>query len=451
MIAPCIVALPRALRIDEREGRRALNRTASGAATIGALLVGTLAWAQPLPPGTPGQPDVTVVGSAVTITWASPSSGGIPTHYLIAAGTTSETTNLGVHHVGAATSIGPVTLADGVYFIRVFAANAVGTGPASIERSFVVGSVAAPGAPGTPTASVMGGTVILRWSAPTSGGPPTHYLIIAGTTFGGANLGTYNVGLTTTISATVAAGTYFVRIVAVNAVGPSPPSGDASFTIEGLPGPPGTPTVQANGATITITWAAPTSGGAPAYYLLAAGSTSGAINYGIHNAGASTSFTATVPLGTYFIRIIAVNAFGQGPASGESAFTVGDLPALLVPQPDAEVLQNDPTIGCPLHASRGYGFRITFDWTDVVKTPTVAGYHLYLIAPSALNPFIDTIVSTSTFVVTSCNGFVADVNLRGWQWRVRTIDAQGVYGSWTSPRLLNFAPCRLASGAACST
>jgi hypothetical protein len=181
------------------------------------------------PPGTPGRPTATVVGNTVTISW-TPGPGGAPTYYLIHAGSTSGGTELGVHNVGPGTTL-TVTLGDGVYYIRIVAVNQFGQSAPSGETSWAIGETEAPGVPGTPTATVTGSTVTIAWTAPGTGGAPTHYLIVAGTFSGGTNLGTHNVGSGLSVTATLGAGTYFIRVIAVNRIGQSAQSGETSFTI----------------------------------------------------------------------------------------------------------------------------------------------------------------------------------------------------------------------------
>lgn len=423
------------------------SRALFTAVAIAASLMSSIAGAQSLP-GPPGSPAIAIAGRTATISWAPPTTGDAPTSYLIAAGTRSLGTDLGVHDVGSGASVGPLALDDGVYYVRVLAANAAGTGPASEERVFVIGG-AVPGAPGTPVAIVAGTRVTLQWTAPVTGGVPTHYLVVAGTTLGSANLGTYNVGAATTVAAPLSPGTYCLRIMAANASGPGAPSGDACVTIGNQPGVPGKPSARTSNGVLTIDWNAPTSGGAPTRYLVAAGSAPGAIDLGIRDAGAARSLTTTAPPGTYFIRVIALNAAGQSSPSPELAMTIGETPALIAPVQDAVVRQNDSTSGCLPNATRGYGFRIAFDWADVVVAGDVAGYQLVLKHPGAINPVIHQHIATSELVFMSCDGYVAFNNRFGWEWRVRTFDSQGQYGPWSPVRLLHFGPCRLSSGGPC--
>jgi glucose/arabinose dehydrogenase len=79
---------------------------------------------------------------------------------------------------------------------------------------------------------------------------------------------------------------------------------------------------------VTLEWNAPSSGSAPAHYVVEAGSEPGANDLGtLATAGPTTELTvADVPDGTYFVRVRAANAAGPGPASNEIGVTVGQGP-----------------------------------------------------------------------------------------------------------------------------
>ena len=86
-----------------------------------------------------------------------------------------------------------------------------------------------PGPPGAPVGldfTVLGGNVALRWSPPATGGAPTNYRVDVGSDRGLSNLVQINVGNVTGYIATAPAGVFFVRVVATNAWGESPPSNE---------------------------------------------------------------------------------------------------------------------------------------------------------------------------------------------------------------------------------
>lgn len=90
--------------------------------------------------------------------------------------------------------------------------------------------------------------------------------------------------------------------------------------------PPATPrnlTATVVGSTITLTWDAPASGGAPSSYQLEAGSATGLSDLAVLATGLTRSLTASAPNGTYYVRVRARNAAGTGPASNEIIVIVG--------------------------------------------------------------------------------------------------------------------------------
>ena len=73
---------------------------------------------------------------------------------------------------------------------------------------------------------------------------------------------------------------------------------------------------------ITLTWSAP-AGGCPATgYVVQAGSAPGASDLALFDVGVATSLTVAAPLGTYVVRVIARNAFGDSFASNEVVISV---------------------------------------------------------------------------------------------------------------------------------
>lgn len=122
--------------------------------------------------------------------------------------------------------------------------------------------------------------------------------------------------------------------------------------------------------------------------------------------------------------------------------------SLLTPPAEFAVRQNDPTIGCPVHESRGYGFQIRFAWIASTHAAT-ARYRLIVRKRSAQNPLVDETVSDPEYVLAMCGSFVSDANLDGWQWSVDALDAVGTVVQSSGVFNFRFSPCRLASGRAC--
>jgi Fibronectin type III domain len=195
----------------------------------------------------------------------------------------------------------------------------------------------APGAPQNLTAVVSGNTVTLTWNAPFMGGVPTGYVVNASLSPGGAIIATLPVSGTSLVVTDVPSAVYYVHVRAVNLDGESPasnevivavPSGGSSCT-----SPPNAPTNLSAGVAenvVTLSWSAPVGGCAPTSYVIQAGSAPGLSNLAVLNVGSSTSLTVSAPPGTYFVRAVAVNAFGGSVPSIEIIVTVGEVDRVVV-------------------------------------------------------------------------------------------------------------------------
>jgi len=183
-------------------------------------------------PSRPQAPVVQVDGSVASLTWMPPSWGPV-LGYEVHVGNAPGSSNLGVYAVGGGGHSVGGAVADGVYYVRVYAVNAAGRSAPSSEVMFVVGA-GIPGAPGTPsglTAIVLGNSVYLTWVAG-AGGTPTGHLLLVGSAPGAADLGTFGSGGPTSYLATsVPAGQYFVRVVATNGSGTSDPSNEVVIDV----------------------------------------------------------------------------------------------------------------------------------------------------------------------------------------------------------------------------
>jgi predicted phage tail protein len=193
----------------------------------------------------------------------------------------------------------------------------------------------APSAPQGLTATGGDGTVTLAWQAPTSNGgsPITGYNVYRGTTPGGEGATPFATGVTTTgytDNAVSNGTTYHYVVKAVNVVGPSTASNEASATPSAPTGAtvPGAPrnltAAPATGKGVQLTWQAPTfDGGSPIVgYNVYRGTTSGGESATPVATGVtSTSFkdSTTTRGATYYYRVAAVNAVGLGPGSSEAS------------------------------------------------------------------------------------------------------------------------------------
>lgn len=190
---------------------------------------------------------------------------------------------------------------------------------------------APPAVPGTLAVITNGQTLHVSWGR--SAGA-TSYRLEVGTGSGLANLFNADLGNAASIQGQVAPGTYFLRVRAVNALGASAPSAQASATISGAAScvtPPPAPSgysAQTGGLLAALAWAA--SPGATSYQL-EAGSGPGLANLLVSNVGNVTTFGATAGAGTYLTRIRAVNACGVSPPSVEVPVTLGCTAQSVIP------------------------------------------------------------------------------------------------------------------------
>lgn len=184
--------------------------------------------AAPTAPGVPTGLQATVTGSSVSITWTPPATGTPATSYLLEAGTSQGATNIGTFPT-AAPGLAVAGVPTGQYFVRVRAANAIGTSAATSDLTINVGC-SPPAAPSTFTAAAANRTVTLSWNV---AGGTTATVVDAG----------YAPG-TTALSIPVPApqsgaafpgvppGTYYVRTRALNACGTSTPSVERTLVVQ---------------------------------------------------------------------------------------------------------------------------------------------------------------------------------------------------------------------------
>lgn len=231
---------------------------------------------------------------------------------------------LGLGHttsVGAIMNAGPpANCASG--------ASGLGADDVSGITSIYRGIPSATAPPDTPTAfsaSAQLSTATFTWTPATTGGAVQRFLIDAGTAPGNYNLGTVPVTApTTTLSVGgVPAGTYYLRIKAQNALGTSAPTAERTLVVGGctVPSAPPTFTGSANGQQVAMQWTAP--GGIVQGYRLVAGTAPGLSNLASVDLPATpTSFAATAPFGTYYLRVHATNVCGVSAPSPELTLVV---------------------------------------------------------------------------------------------------------------------------------
>jgi peptidyl-Asp metalloendopeptidase len=185
-------------------------------------------------PGAPSDLTTSLSGSTAVLSWKAPTTGGAPTAYVIEAGSASGLANLANFSTGnTATTFSANGFGAGIYYLRVRASNAAGTGGPSNESRLVVGDACASAPPppiGFASTFNSGGTVSFAWTAAPGA---TTYVIEAGSAPGLSNLASADLGSAST-SATfngIGAGTYYVRLRARNTCGTSGVSNEATLVV----------------------------------------------------------------------------------------------------------------------------------------------------------------------------------------------------------------------------
>jgi hypothetical protein len=279
-------------------------------------------------PGAPQNFMATVSRNTVVFTWqppASPSGEPVQT-YVLDVGVTPGVTlfSLPVGNVLSFSATAP----DAVYYVRLRAVTPAGSGPQTSDALVQLGQTAVPFPPLALLATVQGSGVTLQWTENPLGPVVGSYQLQAGTATGLVDIGVIPLPASArSLAVNAPTGTYFVRLVAVNAAGSSPPSNEAIL----MPGPgactpPAAPTglvASSSGGVISVAWSPAAAGAIPLNYVVEAGTVSGAANLGTFALPASaTTIGGPVPAGPYFIRVRAANACGASGPSAEVSATV---------------------------------------------------------------------------------------------------------------------------------
>lgn len=275
-------------------------------------------------PSAPRNLTAVVARDVVVLTWQAPTTATTEqvSGYLIEAGFSPGET-LGTLALGNVLTHTITGAPSGVFYVRLRAQTAAGLSPPSNEVQLATGQSAPPLAPQALLATVQGTTISLRWTENPIGPAITGYYLQAGTAPGLADLGALPLPPTArTFAVNAAPGTYFVRVVAVNAAGASVASNEVmlapGLNVCTIPdAPTGFVAVGVTGA-LSVRWDAAQLGAIPTGYVLQAGSVSGAADLGtVALGGGTTAAAGTVPSGPYFLRVFAANVCGTSAPSTE--------------------------------------------------------------------------------------------------------------------------------------
>ena len=200
-----------------------------------ALSVSMVAAVAPNPPQSLA---AAVNGNTVTLSWVAPSTGAVPTSYVIDVSLSPSGPVAAAFSI-ANTSVSVTNVPNGIYYARVRAVNADGSSAASNEVIVVVPGggpcTSAPNPPTNLTGAVFGQVVTLNWTAPAGVCPATGYAVQVGSAPGLTDLAVINLGASTTLSASAPTGVYYVRVVALNGFGGSAASNEVVITVTGAP------------------------------------------------------------------------------------------------------------------------------------------------------------------------------------------------------------------------
>jgi hypothetical protein len=179
----------------------------------------------------PSAPNLTATVSGVLVSLQWSASSGNPTAYVLKAGRSSGSSDVGIFDLGLTMQLA-TPAPPGTYFVRVEARNACGTGPASNEATIVVGQgcTAPPGAPASLNSTVFARVVTIAWSA--ASGQPTSYVLEAGLSPGSTDVANVDVGNQLSVTTAAPPGTYFARVRARNACGIGPPTAERTIVVQ---------------------------------------------------------------------------------------------------------------------------------------------------------------------------------------------------------------------------
>jgi hypothetical protein len=258
---------------------------------------------------------------------------------------------------------------------------------------------------------------------------------------------------------------------------PGEPFGEVTLEIAvaaGLFGPPtdlmacvagvGDCSASGEGLRVRLDWQSPDNGSPTAYniYRLVGDMTPESVAPLVgtvtpfEGALATTFVDSTVDNGTtytYFVTAEFDNESESGPSNTATVTTPPgpteglNPPILLSPVNNAVIQQNDPASGCSLlpgsGASRGRGFSIVFNWSDVESPGGIMGYRIYASRVGSVPILNNVFVESSEFTYVACNAFVADSLLTNWEWRVQTVGAQEQMSPFSPLAQFQFEPCLL--------
>jgi predicted CxxxxCH...CXXCH cytochrome family protein len=294
-------------------------RGTSGAGTgpySGATSVLTL-------PAAMSAPALSATQATVTVTWTAPPGGAASYRVLRSTdGVSFSAVRTGA--TGTSWVDGTVSPAT-TYWYAVQASNATGNGAASPSAT-VATAQDVPAAPGDPTYPAVGSASIqVSWTAAARATAYEVWRSADGASWGTAPVATPGNALGWLDPGVSANTRYWYEVRATNASGTGPFSGATSQLTR--PGDLAAPSLSAAGTTVTVSWSAPARG-ADSYKIYR--SADGASFTLVKSGQPGTAWTDPGPLAqstTYWYRVQATNATGDGNLSpSASVATAGSVP-----------------------------------------------------------------------------------------------------------------------------
>ena len=308
-----------------------------------------------------------------------------------------------------------LALASGsVAYANVQGASDLSTLPGAVQNLTVA----------TVTASAIG----LSWVGPTTGAPPFTYAILyrvsgAGSWTTGPSGLTDGAGLLQGLTSGV---TYEVVVVAANTSGTGNLSGVVTATTQGSASTPGQPLTLAATTqgpnSVSLAWAAPTSGGAVVSYVVQHRSVGASVwsnsltGLSVRSAVVSGLVAATA----YEFRVLAENADGIGPASAVATATTEAMAGAVT-----SIQWNLTPVGPYTQGTGAIG-------VNVLVTPSTAAVRLGFSMSATVPPATWTL---AVHVMTNLWGAYVDTPATAGTWYAW---AQGTDGSATTPHTTPF-------------
>ena len=251
---------------------------------------------------------------------------------------------------------------------------------------------AAPSAPSALTGTVNGSTAVLSWAASTDNvgvaGYDVHRFTSATFTPSASTL----IGSTTARTFTngpLAVGTWYYRVIARDAAGnSSAPSAGWGATIADTtpPSAPGSLTGRLNGSTVGLSWTASTDDVGVLDYDVYQSSDAGftpSPSTLVGTAGGTTWTSPPLPVGTWYFRVVAVDA------AENASMPSGAWSTTVLPPPDTAA-PSQPT-GLTALAS---GSSVSLSWSPAPDNVATTGYEVHRSTSAMFTPSPSTLIGT---------------------------------------------------------